>query len=85
MFCGILERRKLVTFTSAGAISLTPLAIEKGVAIVGPTTLLQVESLLESIDDCLVGGLGLTVTLWVPQHGQVESNSPPVAELFEVV
>ena len=58
---------------------------EDPIQLVGPATLLQVESFLESVDDYLVSGLGLTVALRVSRRGHVEPNSPSVAELFEVV
>ena len=58
---------------------------EDPIQLVGPATLLQVESFLESVDDYLVSGLGLTVALRVSRCGHVEPNSPSVAELFEVV
>ena len=58
---------------------------EDPIQLVGPATLLQVESFLEPVDDCLVSGLGLTVALRVSRCGHVEPNSPSVAELFEVV
>ena len=58
---------------------------EDPIQLVGPATLLQVESFLESVDDYLVSGLGLIVPLRVSRCGHVEPNSPSVAELFEVV
>ena len=42
-FSGIFDRRRLVTFTSAGAIASTPWAIEKGVDLVAPRGVVRCE------------------------------------------
>ena len=48
-------------------------------------TLLEVQSFFDAIEDCFVGGFGLSVAMWVARRRRVQANLPSFQKAAEVV